>query len=584
MLDTVNRIKFFLVGILLLSSFFIGYGQLPSELPSQVSVVEPVVDTLVTPTDTLTAIPEQDEEDLAQEIVYPPIGIYGHDFLRQSSFARYSNQDQNRISDEYVLGPGDELVVSIWDEDAAISELLVISEEGFVQGAKIGRLNLAGVQFGNAEEIVKAKYSAFFNFNTSNFDLAISQAKTIMVDIVGEVEVPGTHQVSALNRLINVIMLSGGPTINGSVREIVVKRDGRVHKVMDLYEYLNNTDAGVGNIYLANNDVILIPPIGPVVRVDGPVRKPTSFELKERETFSDLLGFAGGFEPQAVKNAYQVLRYGDDDYFITDFSYNKDSKVGEEPLINGDLVQIKRISAQAENFVRAEGSFNLPGTYEYTENMRVSDLVKKSGNLKYDALSNRAFIRRKNDRLETVNIPINLAEILENVGSDSDILLYPRDIVTVFSKNRITETYSVEIFGEVKAPGTYNFSNELTIEDLILLAGGFSPSALNNEVELSRVIDYQQESGQLIPIRGAREKVAIDFSAFEDSESASQTKLTPYDQIFVRKVPEFELPKTISIEGEVVYPGAYPLGSKDMRVKDLIEQAGGLTPYAFAEG
>ncbi len=547
-------------------------------------------DSIIDPEDIKEA-----EELQGLQVKFPRVGIYGHDFLRNNDFKYFSRGSVETVSDDYIIGVGDSLTVSVWNQDNLFSDRYKVSESGSIGNAKstggasggenIGLVYLKGLTYAKAREVLKSRYKRIYRFTDNNFNVSLSGVRNIYVDIVGEVEKPGTYKLPATNSVFNTLKLSGGPTANGSVRNITVKRNGQIFRVLDLYKYLNDPSASE-SIYLQNRDVILITGIGPLVTIDGGVRKPGRFELKPDESFGDLMDFAGNLKANARNNSLQLYRYENNRYVIKDLDYDLNNRLtmNNIALRDGDLVKIDLVSPVAQNFVETEGALNLPGTYEYKNEYRVTDLVKRSSGLRFDAILDRAYITRLNEKLEEINIPVHLKEAMDSPGSDADIQIFPKDKLLVLSYSDFRETFSVEVFGDVNKPGKINFRDDLTLQDLLILSAGFKTSALTQEIEIRRVVAYDENEGRRIPIRSTVEKIEADFNFLSPGSDKNNFVLQPYDQVFVRTIAEYEQPLTIQIEGEVKYPGAYPLLSKDMRISDVLKNAGGLTAYAYPEG
>ena len=569
----------------------------PSSIPTQQNpntnptVTEPVVEDSV-----MIKIPESQVGQITG--ITPtadPIGIFGHDYLRSNNFVYYEKATDVEVDDAYILGPDDNLTVSIWNNADIVSDNFVIAEDGYIEmptriGANgqevggFGRIYLSGLSFGKAKDLLRTQYSNYYRFSREDFEVSLSASRTINVNIVGEVEQPGAYKIPAINSVFNALKLTQGPTANGSVRNIQIRRNGRVIETIDLYDYLMRGETSE-NIFLQDNDVVFIPAIGKLVEIDGAVKRETKFELLPNEGLADLLYYAGGFDANAVKTNAQILRYENNDYVIRDLSYNPNQPSAMQGnLLDGDVVMIKRVEKEIENFVRADGAFEQPGRFEFEKGMRISDLIEKANGLRIDAFTEKAYVIRLNDDLEAINIPVELDLILENPNSEENIELYPKDEVEILSKRVFADRFSVEIFGQVKKPGDYKFGDNLILQDLLIKAGGFETDALTQEIELHRVVDYDTEEGRVIPIRNVIEKFPVDYDFLSNDNPAKMMELQPYDQIFVRSIPNFETPKTISVNGEVKLPGAYPILHKGMRISDLIEQAGGLTNYAYKDG
>ncbi len=538
-----------------------------------------------------TVNPENEEEERRRAIglgegigvAVDSIGIFGHDYLRTNNFAYYETVEDINVSDDYILGPGDALTINLWAQTDVQSDYFIISTDGYIQQEAWGRIYLQGVTYGEAKELLETRYSKFYNFDVQNFEVVLTGSRIINVDIVGDVEIPGSYRVPAVNTVYNVLKLSGGPTINGSVRKIQIKRKGNIIQTLDVYEYLSNA-RNRQNIYLEDNDVIYVPGIGKVVEIEGAVKKQTKYELLPNENFDALLRYSGGYKAQALKNSIQIFRYQDDQYVLRDFSYNQNNPSLSPNLKDGDLILIKEIPAEANNIVTIEGAINQPGYYEFESGITVTELIEKANGIRFDAITDKAYITRFDEKLQATNISIDLVEVLENPSSEKNIVLFPKDNLTILSKSDFASSYPVEIYGSIKKPGQYKFGSKMTLQDLLILAGGFETEALNQKLELHRVIEYDNSEDRPKPVRDLYQTIDIDFNFINSNDGDSQIELMPYDQIFVRSIPGFNTPTTIQVDGEVIYPGKYPLESRGMRVSDLIERAGGTTEFAYRTG
>lgn len=545
--------------------------------------------------ESINKAPKKDDDEVygkGVSIRVDSIGIYGHDYLRTNNFDFYKTVKEVNVDKNYRLGVGDKLIISVWSDEDIKNDNFTIAEDGSIElptsileeTKGFGRIYLANVTLGKARKILKSQYKKYYRFNDEDFDVTLTAARNINVDIVGEVVVPGSYRIPAINTVYNVIKKSGGPTANGTVRKIQIKRDGQIIQTLDVYKYLNEA-SNKQNIYLEDNDVIYVPKIGKVVEVDGAVKKETRFELLPNEDFYDLLNYAGGFRTEAFKNSVQVFRYDNNRFIVKDLEIDLNNpKRNEAKLVDGDVITVKDIPNEINNIVTSEGALNQEGFYEFFAGMRVSDLIQKSDGLRFDAILTRAYITRVNDKLQIVNVPIDLETVVNDKTSEANVKLKPQDKLLVLSKSDFYEDFSVEIFGQIKRPGRYVFGTDLTLQDLLVKAGGFKANALTSEIELRRVVEFSEVEGRQVPVKSKVEKFKLDYDFLDPDNLVSSLELKPYDQIFVRTIPEFDVPKTITVTGEVKYPGAYPILNKKMRISDLIEDAGGLTEYSYIEG
>jgi len=521
-----------------------------------------------------------DTLDVINTPVYAPLGIYGHDFLRTSNYEFYRNATGIKANEDYILGPGDELTVTVWNQDNVISDNYVVSNNGAIERQLLGRIFVEGLPLNKARDIIKSRYKRSYEFEDSSFDVAVSGIREITVDVVGEVEVPGSYTFPAVNTVINLLKLAGGPTATGTAREILITRNGKTAVTIDIYDYLGNPNFNQ-DIFLQHRDIVRIGSIGNVVTVEGQVKKPYKYELKRGENLNSMLEYAGGLQADAYKNSINIYRYENDEYVLKTVASSD-----IVPMLDGDLVVVDQIRKNVLNMVTVVGSVNSPGTYQVNRGDRISDVISKASGLSYDAYVDRAYIRRPDANLEFVNIVVDIEEALAQKGGDADVIIYPQDELKIMSKRDFTTDYEVEIFGEVKNPGIFRLSENFTLQDLIIVSGGFTEQAESSSIELRRVVDYEESEGRNVP----RERVAGDDKGIEIidvdfdflSENQDRIDLQPYDQIFVRALPAFNEPEVIEVVGEVTYPGMYPMVTKNMRVSDLIENSGGLTTYAYS--
>jgi len=543
----MKRINFFAFVILLfLTNITLAQPPVIPDIPSSIPTVDPgdifdnpISDPRVPENEPNPNTTEEEERRRARGLgsgvgfEVDSIGIFGHDYLRTNNFGFYETVRDINATDDYILGPGDELTINLWAQNDIQSDFFIISKDGHIEQEAWGRVYLQGITFGKAKELLETRYSKFYNFDIQNFEVDLQGSRLINVDIVGDVEVPGAYRVPAVNTVYNVLKRSGGPTINGSVRKIQIKRQGNIIQTLDVYDYLDNAK-NRQNIYLEDNDVIYVPDIGRVIEIEGAVKKQTKFELLPNESFSDILRYSGGFQAYALKNRVQIFRYEDDQYVLKDFGYDQRIPAESPDLFDGDLILVREIPAEANNIVTIDGAINQPGYYEFESGTKVSNLISKANGLRFDAITDKAYLTRFDEKLQATNISIDLEEIMSNPNSEKNIFLFPKDNLTILSKSDFASSYPVQIFGSVKKPGSFSFGNEMTLQDLLILSGGFKTEALNQQIELHRVIDFDESESRAKPVRDLYEKIDIDFNFINSSEGSSQIKLMPYDQIFVR--------------------------------------------------
>ena len=495
--------------------------------------------------------------------------IFGFDIFKGNGFLTFQNNFNMPTPSDYVLGVGDNLFIDVFGESESYFNG-EINPDGSLIIENIGPVLLNGLTINEAKDKLISKLVPIYTGLSSkrtNLNLSLGTPRSIRVNIIGEVNLPGTYTLSALNTAFNAIYVAGGINENATLRNIKIFRNNKLEEIIDLYKYLNSGD-GSNNLRLENDDLILVGAYENRVEVIGSVKKPGIYEIKDSESFNDLINYFGGFKERAFINSIKLTRVVEDELMIIDIKKNQ---FDEFKIKAGDVFQIDEVLNKFSNRVIVLGAVNRPGNYSTSENMSVKELINKSGGLKSDVYLKKATVTRTNKDYSTDIISFNLSDLLND--KIDDIKIVKEDILTIFSINSLVEEKYVEISGEVNLPGTYPFSNNLEIDELILLAGGLSNDANSSRIEISRVIKSNEiNSNSLAEI-------------FEyDLEKSLDFKIQPYDQIIVRKNPNSYSQKFITIEGEVAYPGNYALSSKNERISDIIKRAGGFKNMAFLQG
>ena len=475
----------------------------------------------------------------------------------------------------YVLGPGDELQISIYGVQE-FNASIPVNIEGKVSIQYVGQISVAGMTIEAASQKIKgaiAKVYSTVSSGQSQVSVSLSRIRTIKVTLIGSKQ-PGNYSVSSLATVYNALFLGGGPGKNGSYRNIELLRNNKVYRNIDIYNFLVNGNQS-DNVGLKDNDVIRIPAYTQRVIVEGQVKRPGIFEMKTGESFKDLLTFASGFNEFAYTASVNVLQKTGKEFRVKDI---KTAEYDSYKPLSGDVFRVSKILNRFENRIRIEGAVFRPNTYSFYEGMRVSDLVKKADGLKEDAYTSRATIVRLKDDLTTEATNVNLAKALSG-DSVADILLKKEDIVTVYSVLDFEENTTISIAGEVKKQGEYKYTIGLTLNDLLVQAGGLTGSA-SKRVEIARMIK-SDEIDDLNPKKV--ELFAIEITN-TNNEQIKNFELKPFDVINVRKMAVYNKPEIVTISGAVNYTGYYVLANKKEKIYDVIQRAGGLTAVANLDG
>ena len=475
----------------------------------------------------------------------------------------------------YVLGPGDELQISLYGVQE-FNTVAAVTPEGKINVQYVGQISVAGMPIEAATQKIKAAFANIYSTvrsGQSKVGVSLTRIRTIKVTIIGS-KVPGNYSVSSLATVYNALFLAGGPSGNGSYRNIELLRDNKLLTTVDIYQFLVNGNQSA-NVGLKDNDVIRIPAYSHRVVIEGQVKRPGIFEMKANETFTDLLSFAAGFNEVAYTASVNVIQKTSKEYKVKDLKSSE--YISFQPL-PGDVFRVSQILNRFENRVKIEGAVFRPETYSFNEGMRIADLVAQADGLREDAYSKRAIIIRLKPDLTTEIVNVDLAAALSG-NTEANIQLNREDQITVYSVLDFKEYYNVTINGEIKVPGQYQFREKLTLNDLLIQAGGLIGSA-SKRVEIARMIKSEQTDDNN-PKKAELFNLEIDAA---NNEQIKNFELQPFDVINIRKMSVYEKPQMVTINGAVAYAGIYVLANKTERVLDIVKRAGGLTSIANVDG
>ncbi|MBL7695933.1 MAG: SLBB domain-containing protein [Ferruginibacter sp.] len=493
---------------------------------------------------------------------------------------------------DYPIGVYDQIIVSLWNGAEATLDYTV-ARDGSIFPASIGKIYLQGLTFENVRSLLTQRFKAYVP-PTTNISVSLGQPRTISVNVAGEVKNQGPVTVSAFTNAFNVIALAGGPTDMANLREIQIKRNGRVIDVLDVYKYLTTGDFGK-HIYLENNDFVILLPAEKKVKAEGRFKRPMFYQLKKDEGMKALLRYSGGLQNDAFSSGVKVYRTELEKQIIKDVNataiinptQNKQLRDQDFELNDGDIVKVIAINPGLINKVEMKGEVSYPGQYEIRKGDKLFDLINRAGGITRNTYLPRAYIFRgggDSTNIKASKVEVNLSGITTNdTASIYNVELFPNDQVLLFSANQFADRQYVEIFGEVRKEGRVYKYGGMTLQDLIYLSGGLKQSAEYGRVEISSVVDVDSAKGMQQPTRTVLKTIRISPNLEIDSVS-SQIVLRPYDQIYIRKNPTFELQQLVQINGLVQYSGPYPRLSKYERLSSYIERAGGLKENADLSG
>jgi protein involved in polysaccharide export with SLBB domain len=475
----------------------------------------------------------------------------------------------------YIVGPGDALILQVYGV-AQSRYALTVSPEGTITIPDIGVVRVSGFSIDALKTILINKlairYSGISGASPNTFlELTIGNIRTIKVNMVGEISRPGTYVLPSYVNVFNALFAAGGPTSKGTFRYVQVYRANRLVAEIDIYDFLINGKI-ISNIRMEDDDVILIRPATNRVEIAGEVRTTGIFELKPKETFTDALKYAGGFTDMAYKSMVNITRKGVTEMQVFDLP---NSQFTQASLNDGDYINVGAILDRYTNRVQISGSVNRPGAFAFTKGMTAQDLIQKGGGLKGDAFLKRALIFRTKSDFTQEAVTVNLSNTNGKDGA-ANIELQREDVLSISSIYDIQEEFYVQVLGEVNNGGVYPYADSLTVGDLIYKAGGFKYSASGSFIEIVRRIATTEKVADILTV-----SINKDLSI---SEAGSKLVLKPFDQVFIRATPGFEIPKIVNVTGEVMLKGAFAIDKKEMRISDLLTRAGGITKYAYVAG
>lgn len=480
----------------------------------------------------------------------------------------------------YILAPGDELLIDIFGYSDA-SYRLKVSPEGFIRIPLVGPVPVNGLSIEQAKKNIRSRLSktVYKNINSgkTSVDINIVGIRSIKVTIIGEATYPGTYTLPSVATVYNALYACSGINPNGSYRNVQVIRNNNVVVTIDVYDYLVN-GSKKNDIVLKDNDVVKINTYDVRVELKGEVKRPGVYDVTANETLDKIISYAGGFTDNAYKNRIQVFSNTDRDRQIATL---KEEAVKITKPKAGDTYIIGKILNRFTNRVSIKGSVYRPGEYELKPGMTVKSLIDEADGLREDAFLTRAVIHRSKDDFSPEIISVNLEAL--GKGTANDIELKKEDRITVYSKFDLKEGYYVTISGQVSSPGFFLYEEGLTIQDLILMAGGLKEAASLKRIEVSRRMKLEDTANKQNP------KTAIIFQKdiamnLQDSSGVDTLRLAPFDEVTVYSSPGYYVQKNVVIEGEVKYAGKYTLEGKSDRISDLVKRAGGITNEAYLDG
>lgn len=616
-------------------------------------------------------IPVVKMEEVSQKQEPAQIIRYGDNLFVNNNLNLFEQGDVKSVPGTYILNVGDEVRVSIYGY-SKLEQIYPVREDGsIVYNNNNQRIFVAGLNLNEVRTKIERIFKTIYVFKKGEIAIDIASVRTVSINIYGEVGNPGGYSISAVNSPVNALLAAKGVKNSGSYRNItLLKSDGKSFKI-DLYKYLDDPSS-MPAVSLSDNDIIHVPLANMLVNVKGAVKRPLIFELKPNERLAELMAFTGGYLPNANSEVIQIIRFENSAQKIIDINVNS-TEYRSFVLRNGDQINVNTIESEITNAISAEGAINNAGIFEYTEGMKVADLLDRlvlnsnsrtdvvllnryqadgsSSLIKLnldDVMANRAsadnielepndklliwnkkrfvdergevFISgavRKPGSYPFANGGVNLSDVIlysgglrrdagnvgmiyrkdplnsnkiqyikidpelasTDLGSSANISLMAYDSIVIMEAEKIQQLFTVSIDGKVRTPGTFQYGEGMTLKDLVILANGFDLSALTDQIEVNRTVIQNNK-----PTEIKVATVKMDPNLASEGDPGSTYILKPFDKIYVRTVPQFELPTVVVLSGEVKYPGNYVIEKRNERLMDLINRAGGLTNEAFLNG
>lgn len=515
---------------------------------------------------------QQERDRLNIYVGRMPKRVFGRDIFNRKDLSFEPNMNI-ATPQNYRLGPGDAVNIDIYGASQK-SEQTTVSPDGDVVIEGFGPVQVSGLTVAEANARLRSTLGS--RYSSSRVRLTVGQTRTIMVNVMGEVKRPGTYTLSAFASVFHALYMAGGINDLGTLRNIKVYRQNKLVTVVDIYDYILNGKL-TGNVRLADNDVVLVGAYDCLVNLTGKVKRPMYYEMKRSESVGTLLKYAGGFAGDAYTKAVRVVRKTGREYSVfnvDEFDFNTFH------LADEDSVSVDSILPRFSNMVEVKGAVFRPGMYQVGGSINsVRTLIEHAEGITEEAFTARAVMHRMRPDRTLEVIPVDVEGIMS--GKVADIPLQKNDVLFVPTKGEMMQQQTVTIHGEVMYPGIYKFAANETLEDLVLQAGGLKESASTTKVDVARrIINPKALSTDSVISRTYT--FALKDGFVIDGEAGFT--LQPFDEVYVRKSPGYNVQKNIAVQGQVMFAGTYTLTSKNERLSDAIKRAGGVTDLAYIRG
>ena len=504
----------------------------------------------------------------------PEDEVFGRSIFNSASLTFEPNINL-ATPENYRLGPGDEIIIDIWgaSQNTIKQE---ISPDGFINIPNLGLVYLSNKTMKEADELLKQELRKIYADAANNIKVTLGNIRTIQVNVMGEVMFPGTYTLSSFSTVFHALYSAGGVSSIGSLRNVKVARGGSVIVALDVYEYMMKGEIK-DDICLQEGDVIIVPAYEALVKITGKVKRPMRYEMKKNESVATLLSYAGGFSSDAYKKTLRVIRQDGSEYSVATVDENNYTNFQVQ---DGDAVTVDPILDRYTNKLEIKGAVYRPGIYQLSGNLNtVRQLVEKADGLLGEAFTARAVLYRERENLTREVLPVDVVGILN--GTVSDIALRKNDILYIPSIHDLQDWGKVTISGEINKPGEYTYADNMTLEDLVITAGGLKDAASIVRVDIARRIRDPKSTTES-ETTGENYSFALKDGFVIDGQPGFI--LHPYDQVIVRRSPSYSEQVNVTVNGEVLYSGQYNLRTKNERLSSIIERAGGVNKFAYVRG
>lgn len=515
---------------------------------------------------------EEEEMEERQEPLFRGRKVFGRDIFNREdlSFEPVMNIATPK---NYIVGPGDEVKVDIYGASQK-SEVYTVSPDGDITIEGFGPVNISGLTVSQANARLKSTLGS--RYSSSSIKMTLGQTRTITVNVMGEVMVPGTYTLSAFSSVFHALYMAGGVNEIGTLRNVKVFRNGKLLSNVDVYDYILNGKM-VGNVRLTDNDVIMVGPYDCIVDIAGKVKRPMLYEMKKNESLSTLLKYSGSFANDAYTKSLRVIRKNGSRYSVFNVS---EFDLSSFQIADGDSVTVDSVIPRFENMAEIKGAVFRPGMYQIGGDINsVRSIVEMSEGLTEEAFTARAVMHRMNPDRTLKVISLDIEGIMS--GKSPDVALQNEDVIFIPTLSERQDDRTITIHGEVRFPGVYKYADNETLEDFVLQAGGLKETASTVKVDVARRV---YNSKALTPDSVIAQTFSFSLKEGFVVDGEQGFVLQPYDEVYIRKSPGYTEQQNISVEGEVNFPGTYALPKREARLSDIVKAAGGVTKLAYIKG